>query len=229
MIYIFHGDGTATSRNLLQAAISKEKLLGHEIRIMEGDKLAPRDLDTSLATASLFSQETIVIEGLLSRVKSRDKDTCIQLLADYEGDKNIFLWDKKEITKPNLAKLATKAKISLSKAPTALFTFMESIEPGNAQRALSLMHEVVSGTEDIIVFTMLARQISYLIIIKTATSPKFSPWQIDKLRVQASKWSDKQLNNFISELLKIDFAIKSGATKLSYTDHLDILLLNLLG
>ena len=105
---------------------------------------------------------------------------------------------------------------------------MESIEPGNAERALSLMHEVISGTEDIVVFTMLARQISYLIIIKTATSPKFSPWQMDKLRVQASKWSDKQLSNFLSELLKIDFAIKSGATKLSYTDHLDLLLTTLL-
>lgn len=113
MIQIFHGEGTAISRNLLQDAITKEKLSGHEIRIMEGDKISPRDLDTSLATASLFSQETIVIEGLLSRVKSRDKDTCIQLLTDYEGDKNIFLWDKKEITKPNLAKLATKANYSL--------------------------------------------------------------------------------------------------------------------
>ena len=106
---------------------------------------------------------------------------------------------------------------------------MESIYPGNRERALSLMHEVISGTEDIIVFTMLARQVSYLIMIKSATSPKFSPWQIDKLAAQASKWSDKQLSNFLAELLKIDFAIKTGATKLSYTDHLDLLLLNLLG
>ena len=228
MLNIFHGEGTATSRNLLQDAIAKEKLLGHEIRIMEGDKLAPRDLDSSLATASLFSQETLVIEGLLSRAKSRDKDACLDLLAKYAGDKNILLWDKKEITAPNLKKFI-HAKISNSKAPTELFAFMESIYPGSANRALSLMHEVVAGTEDIIVFTMLARQISYLIIIKSATSPKFSPWQMDKLRVQASKWSDKQLSNFLSELLKIDFVIKTGATKLSYTDHLDLLLVSLLG
>lgn len=228
MIFIFHGEGTATSRNLLQNAIAKEKLLGHEIRVVEGDKLSPRDFDSIISTASLFSQETLVIEGLLSRMKSRDKDTCIDLLAKYVGDKNILLWDKKEITASNLKKFSS-AKISNSKAPTALFTFMESIYPGNRERALSLMHEVISGTEDIIVFTMLARQISYLIMMKSATSPKFSPWQIDKLRVQASKWSPKQLSNFLSELLKIDFVIKTGTTKLSYTDHLDILLLNLLG
>lgn len=227
MIFIFHGEGTATSRNLLQDAIAKEKLLGHEIRVVEGDKLSLRDLDSIISTASLFSQETLVIEGLLSRMKSRDKDTCIDLLVKYVGDKNILLWDKKEITAPNLKKFSS-AKISNSKAPTALFAFMESIYPGNASRALSLLHEVVTGTEDIIVFTMLARQISYLIMIKSATSPKFSPWQMDKLRVQASKWSDKQLSNLLSELLKIDFAIKTGTTKLSYTDHLDLLLTTLL-
>lgn len=229
MIFIFHGDGTALSRKLLQDAIAKERQLGHEIRTLEGDKLVSRDLDSTLATASLFSQETLVIEGLLSRVKSKDKDACLQLLVDYEGNKNILLWDKKEITKPNLAKFATKAKISLSKAPTALFSLLESLEPGSAKRSLALLREVVSGTEDIVVFTMIARQVTYLIIMRSATSPKFSPWQMAKLRSQAAKWTTPKLKHFLSELLKIDFAVKKGATKLSYADHLDILLLSLLG
>ena len=228
MLYIFHGDGTALSRKLLQDAVAKERQLGHEIRTLEGDKLAPRDLDSTLATANLFSQETLVIEGLLSRVKSKDKDTCLKLLAGYSGDKNILLWDKKEVTKPNLSKLPG-AKLSLSRAPTALFSLLESLGPGSAKRSLALLHEVVSGTEDIVVFTMIARQISYLIIMQSATSPKFSPWQMAKLRSQAINWSAKQLTKFISQLLEIDFAVKTGATKLSYTDHLDILLLSLLG
>lgn len=227
-ILVFHGDGTATSRRLLQDAIAVDRDLGHEIRVVEGEKISPRDLESMLATASLFSVETLVIEGLLSRAKSRDKDACLDLLSSYTGDKNILLWDKKEITAPNLKKFVS-AKISNSKAPTALFSFIESIEPGNAKRALALMHEVIEGTEDIIVFTMLARQISYLIIMKSATSPKFAPWQMGKLRTQAVKWDDKQLEQFLSELLKIDLAIKTGTTKLSYADHLDILLLNLLG
>ncbi|PIR99221.1 hypothetical protein COT87_00600 [Candidatus Collierbacteria bacterium CG10_big_fil_rev_8_21_14_0_10_44_9] len=227
MIQIFHGAGSGASRKLLQDALSKDKVAGHEIRTLVGDKLTPRDLESTLYTASLFSTESIVLENLLGRLRSKDKDTCITMLVNYQGDKNIYLWDKKEITAPNLKKFPS-AKISNSKAPTELFAFMESIYPGNVSRALSLLHEVVTGTEDIIVFTMLARQISYLIMIQSATIPKFSPWQMDKLRVQASKWSSKQLSNFLSELLKIDFAIKTGATKLSYTDHLDLLLTSLL-
>lgn len=229
MIQIFHGDGTATSRRLLQDAIARDKDVGHEIRLLEGDKLLPRDLDSILSTASLFSIETIVIENLLTRLKSKDKDACIKLIATYSGDKNIFLWDKKEITKANLANLGSKIKISLSKAPTELFTFLEAITPGNAKQALTLFHHVAEATQDIIIFTLLARQIGYLIMVKSATSPKFAPWTLSKLRTQAEAWSAKQLENFLAELLKIDFAVKSGGTKLSYLDHLDILLLTLLG
>ncbi len=228
MLYIYHGEGTGTSRKLLREAIQKDKLAGHEIRTIEGDKLSPRDLESALATESLFSIETIVIENLLSRLRSKDKDACIDLLSKYSGDKNIFLWEKKEITKPNLAKLGSSAKISLSKAPTALFSLMESLVPGGAKQALDLLHETVTQTEDIIAFTMVARQIGYLITIKSASNPKFAPWQIGKLKSQAAKWSDKQLEYFLSELLQIDLSIKSGTSKLSYTDHLDLLLSTLL-
>jgi DNA polymerase III delta subunit len=227
MIYIFHGEGTGTSRKLLRDAIEKDKAAGHDIRTLEGDKLAPRDLDSALATASLFSVETLVIENLLSRLRSKDKDACIELLSKYSGDKNILLWDKKEITKPNLSKLA-KAKISNSKAPTALFALMDSLEPGNAKQVLDLLHQTVRDTEDIIAFTMIARQVSYLIMIKTGSSPKFAPWQVGKLKASAAKWNEKQLEDLLKELLKIDLSIKSGNSKLSYTDHLDLLLSTLL-
>lgn len=227
MIYIFHGDGTGASRKLLSEAVAKDKANDHEIRTLEGDKLSPRDLESALATASLFSVESLVIENLLSRLRSKDKDACIDLLASYNGDKNIYLWDKKEVIPANLKKFAT-AKISNSKAPTALFTLMESLEPGNAALALSLLHEVVEGTEDIIVFTMIARQISYLIMIKSGTNPKFAPWQMGKLRAQVAKWEGKQLESFLSDLLQIDYKIKTGRSKLSYTDHLDLLLSDLL-
>lgn len=228
MITLFHGEGIAESRKLLISAVTKDKLEDREIRYIEGDKLSPKDLESALGTASLFSVETLVIENLLSRLRSKDKDVCIELLSKYSGDKNILLWEKKAITKIALAKLGKNIKVNESKAPTALFTFMESIEPGNAKLALDLLHEVVMDSEDIIAFTMLARQISYLIMMKTGTSPKFAPWQMGKLRTQAGKWSESQLEHFLAELLKIDLAIKTGTTKLSYTDHLDLLLTTLL-
>ena len=227
MIYIFHGDGSGTSRKLLADAVAKDNANGHEIRTLEGDKLAPRDLESVLSTASLFSVESIVIENLLSRLRSKDKDACIELVSMYKDDKNIYLWDKKEVTPANLKKFTT-AKISNSKAPTEMFSLLESIEPGNAKNSLELLHKLVTETEDIIVFTMVARQIGYLIMMKSGTNPKFAPWQVGKLRAQAALWTGPQLEIFIKELTRIDLSIKTGMSKLSYKDHLDLLLSNLL-
>ena len=145
----------------------------------------------------------------------------------YKDDKNIYLWDKKEVTPANLKKFTT-AKISNSKAPTEMFSLLESIEPGNAKNSLELLHKLVTETEDIIVFTMVARQIGYLIMMKSGTNPKFAPWQVGKLRAQAALWTGPQLEIFIKELTRIDLSIKTGMSKLSYKDHLDLLLSNLL-
>lgn len=226
-IYIFHGDSSSTSRKLLHSALSIEKSRGHEIRVIEGDKLSPSDLESSLSTTSLFSVEALQIENLLSRLKSKDKEKCLNLIANYSGYKNIYLWDKKEVTPANLKKFPS-AKVSLFKSPTSLFNLLDSLVPNNAQAILTHLHLVVKETEDIVVFTMIARQISYLIMMKSATSPKFAPWQMGKLRLQASKWDQTLLEQFIKELTNIDYKIKTGRSKLTYTDHLDILISSLL-
>jgi DNA polymerase III delta subunit len=228
-LYVFHGDGISLSRKQLQDELTKEKALGHEVNFLAGDKLLPKDLETVLSTSNLFFQETLVIENLLSRLRSKDKDSCIQLLSVYQGDKNIYLWEKKSITKLALGKLGKNTKITESKAPTELFTLLESLEPGNAKTILPLLKSVTDSTEDIIAFTMIARQISYLIMIKSGSSPKFAPWQLGKLKLQAAKWDDKLLEKCLAELLKIDLSIKTGTSKLSYRDHLDIMIVSLLG
>jgi DNA polymerase III delta subunit len=229
MLYLFHGDSTKDSRVLLISALEKEKAAGHEIRTFDGEKITPRDLESTLNTASLFSQESLVIENLLSRLRSKDKDACLVLIKSYVGNKNIFLWEKKEITKAHLANLPTTAKVSNSRAPMLLFNWLETVYPGNLQNCLTLLHQVTAVTEDILVFTMLARQISYLIMMKSATSPKFAPWQMGKLRAQSAKWAESALQAMLYRLLEIDEAVKTGQTKLTFADHLDILLVNSLG
>lgn len=227
MIQIFHGDNNALSRKLLQDALMRDKAQGYELRNLDGFTLAPKDLESELLTASLFAPESLVIERLLSRLRSKDKDACLSLLAKYQGTKNIYLWDKKELTKAGLAKLPS-AKVTLSKAPTELFTMLENLVPGNAKQCLDLLHQVLKSSQDIVAFTMIARQISYLIIMKSATNPKFPPWQMGKLKSQAGAWTESGLKNMHNQLLQIDYSIKSGTSKLSYADHLDILLSTLL-
>lgn len=227
-IYIYHGTSLAHSRQQLASALDAAKQAGQSVITLAGDKLLPQDLEANLGSSSLFGDSVVVIENLLSRLRSHDKDHCLRLLAEYSGSKNIYLWDKKEVTKAVLAKLPG-AKVSLAKTPTVLFSLLDNLYPHNSVRALNLLHQVVPTTEDIVVFSLIARQISSLIQIVGGGSLKTSPWQLTKLQTIAKRWSLPQLIHFHDELVRIDQAIKSGRTKLSYLDHLDILLHSLLG
>ena len=64
MIYLFHGDDPKSSRNNLFELKKKHT----DIREINGDKLLPKDLESTLGTESLFGNETILIENLLSRL-----------------------------------------------------------------------------------------------------------------------------------------------------------------
>lgn len=224
-ILLFHGDNQVESRR----GLKNTPVIG-ELRELDGTKLLPKDLETILGTNNLFSSETLLIENLFSRLKSKDKDSCIALLASYSGDKQILIWEKKELTKATLSKLPKSWKISLSKLPSILFTFLDALYPSNAKNALSLLHDLVSsGQEPIIIHTMISRHISNLIIAFSATTPKLPPWQLGKLKSQAGNWSEAKLIHFHEELLRIDYQIKTGQTKLDYISQLDLLISGELG
>jgi len=230
MHYLFHGEDTVQSRLQLRKVVQTYSSQGHEIREINAEKLTPPDLESLLSISNLFSRETLVIEGLYSRAKSKDKDLCLELLSNYQGDKNIIVWEKKELTKLTVGKLPKTWQISLSKLSAILFAFLDSIYPSNSAQSLKLFHELLTmHHEPIVIFAMLARHITNLLIAKSATSPKLPPWQLAKLKSQGRNWSESQLIHFHDELLRIDFQVKTGRSKLSYTDHIDLLLLNLLG
>lgn len=232
MIYIFHGDDQAKTRQSLRQLVDQVMAEGTESTTISGDKLTLAELETTLSSASLFGTELLIIENLLSRTRSKEKDECVQLLVNYQGDKSIALWDKKEVTKPNLTKfdkLTPKPKVVFAKTPALLFTFLESLYPGNASHAIELYHQLLTNTANQLIFVMLVRHLNALIQANSATNLKLPPWMAAKLKGQASKWSEPDLVAFHDQLFRIDIQIKSGTTKLDLTSQLDILLLQVLG
>lgn len=225
MIYLFHGDDNTASRNNL----FEQKKKHIDIRELNGDKLLPKDLESTLGTESLFGNETILIENLFSRLRSKDKDACVQLLISYRGNRDILIWEKKTLTKLTTNKLPKTWIIKESKPPALLFNFLDTIVPGNYQQATKILVALRKNTDDGLTFIMLSRHVSTLIQAKTATNLKLPPWQIGKLKSQASSWEISKLLFFYDELYKIDKKIKTGTTKLDLGSQLDILLLQVLG
>lgn len=231
MLYIFHGDDQASSRNNLLSQIAVEKNQGRSIMTFDGAKITPQDLDSTLATANLFGEESIVIENIASRPLSGDRKKLFGLIKTYTGNKNILIWDKKEITKANITALSPvspKPTIVASKTPAIIFTFLDSLAPGSASRSLHLMHQAASQVEDGFIFVMTCRQIADLIVAKSGDTSKLIPFKRTRLISQATLFPDFTLYTLHSSLLSIDRAIKTGQTKMSYLEHLDLLLVSLL-
>ncbi len=224
--YLFHGDDQGGSRNNLYAQKQKYR----ELRELNGDKLLPKDLESTLGTESLFGDETILIENLLSRTRSKDKEACLQMLISYPGSRDILLWEKKALTKATTAKLPKSWVIKESKPPALLFNFLDSLTPDNSMQALKLYHQLLTmNHEPGFVFIMLTRHVASLIQAKSATSLKLPPWQIGKLKSQASHWDEAALIRFYDSLYELDKKIKTGNTKLDLGSQLDITLLQVLG
>ncbi|HBD02418.1 MAG: hypothetical protein UX38_C0011G0015 [Microgenomates group bacterium GW2011_GWC1_46_16] len=227
--FLFHGEDQVGSRQFLIEQLDLARKSSQEIRSLDGSKLTARDLESTLATTNLFASETIVIENLFSRLKSKDKESCLKLIYAYSGPKQLCLWEPKEIAKTPLAKLNSSWKITLAKLPTQLFTFLDSLYPGNLSRALTLFHQLLTKSDPSLIFFMLSRQLTNLLLAQSGSHAKLAPWQLTKLRAQSARWSEAQLIHFHDELVRIDYQTKSGTTKLDLTTQLDILLVNLLG
>jgi len=227
--YLFHGDNQAESRRLWREAIAKGRGDDTQEIALDGSKIAPRDLESALGSVNLFGSQIIIIENILSRPVSKDRKSLITLLKEYVGDHNIYLWEKKEISKAVINSLGDGWQTKVCKTPAAIFNFLDSIRPGGARESLRLMHQASVESDEVFVFIMLYRHIGELIVASSGDTSKLIPWKRGKLVSQAKSFDENTLVTLHSSLRDIDRQVKSGKTKLSHLSQLDLLLLKVLG
>jgi hypothetical protein len=221
--YIFHGDDQVGSRKHLNILTAQLKEKGILIQSLAGKKITPAELEIAVATSNLFQKEAVLVEYLFSRPRSKDQKTCLAYLAGYQGDKDLILWDKKELTKTQL-KLFPKAIIKLSKTPVLLWRLIDSFLPDSRDSFLTLMHETAQESDEGFIFIMLARRVSDLIIAKSGDTSKLQAWTRSRIIGQAQTWDEATLIEIHSELTKHDHALKTGGSKLSYLESLDMII-----
>lgn len=227
MIYILHGDNQRESRRQLNTLLDSAKSKGDAVKYLDGSKLTRPDLESALLSSNLFTSESLVIEGLLSRPRSHDKELLINYLAKFNQDKTIILWDSKEVTKTNLTPL-TGAQVSRFMTPAVIFTFLAALRPGNYHEAHTLLQNSSLQSDPAFIFIMTYRHVGNLLIASSGDLTKLSPFQRTRLQAQTKAWTDSGLLNFHQRLFEIDLAVKSGKTKLDYLAQLDLLLASLL-
>lgn len=227
MIIVLHGDHQVGSRGELNRLITLAKQAGESVRYLDGLKLSLPEWDSVRRSAGLFGQELIVVENFFSRPVSAEKSKLAATFNTISPDRKLIFWEKKETSKTALKSLPSTAKIQLFKAPTVIFSFIDSVYPGNLTQSLELLQTASSQVEAGFIFVMLARHVSDLIIVRSG-EPTVPPWKGSKLRPLANRFQEDQLLSLHQGLLDIDRAFKTGGSKLGLLVQLELLLTRLL-
>ena len=224
---IIHGEDIVSARNQLNDLILAASARGSEIK-----RLSAKDADLTgitqiLEGLTLFGQTPVlVIEGLFSLPKSKNKDLLLGFIAKY-ADRDIFLLEDKALT-PTVLKPFSKAKTNEHKPPAIIFSFLESLRPNGATKSLKLLADLEAAHQPPeLIFAMLIRQVRLLIQALEPATLKAAPWQKSRLTAQARLFGEGRLLKLHDNLYRIDKELKSGINPLDLSLHLFNLVANL--
>lgn len=229
MMYVIHGDDIASSRKYLQNMRDKSQgsktLLASSIDMTALVQLFESD--------NLFSESsTFFIEDLLTKKKqASDLEAILKYLSIHAKENDIYLWEGKEVGKAILKRLPNATNLP-HKLPQSMFQFLDSLSPKNKSQSLLLFHKTIATAEPELVFFMLIRHFRLMLALYDTEAQidevkRMAPWQKSKLKKQAVTFSKERLAVALSELHKIDFEQKTGATPMPFSASIDIFLMNL--
>lgn len=218
---IVHGDNIVASRKHLRDLVEDKKKHGDVISV-DASTLKIPVLENLLGAQELFStNQTLVIDNLFSLTRSKQKSDLLTMLS--KASRDIILWEKRPL-RATETKLFSGAQIRLFRTSGSIFTFIESIRPGNAKQSIQLLDiaEEKDGIE--ICFALLSRQIRLLIQLKDHDSEGIPPFSVGKLKKQAENFTLPQLIKLYEKLTLIDEQEKTSKSSLSLRQKLDLLI-----
>lgn len=229
MITIIHGDDIVSSRKYFVEQKNRDK----DAIVFDGEKIGPSDVLQVLDGGVLFSEaKQIYIEDFFSKKKQRKEfDEIVSSIQKFQ-DAQIFFWEGKILTKKHTS-LFKNSQIKQFSIPKDIFAFLENIYPGN-KKSLVLFHNTLKTNEVELIFYMIIRQFRLLLAVSDLKkgetideAKRLAPWQLSRLKRQASNFSVDKLKNTYKKLYEIDLAQKTGSLPLSLVQSIDLLLVSL--
>lgn len=227
MITIIHGEHAVHSRDKLTTCLSEAHAEHSILTRMHAKELTLSGASELFSRNSLFAEkEIVVIEELHSLIKSKQKDALIKLIA-AEKEKDIILWEKRELTATMLKPFQT-ARVHVFPLSKKLFSFIEKLGSYPSKEVcVQQVHQVYEQDGAYFLFAMLCRQVRMLISAHDDGKLKGAPFMIAKIKKQAQNFTLPQLLQMHTALLKIDTAEKRSKSALSLEQQLDLFCLSL--
>lgn len=226
MIFVLHGDDTASSYERLTSILDsyKDSLKVHLVK-----STALQITEEALARDLIFPQKIVVVENFLSPFKKLPPD----LFKNIPADATLIFWEKSTLTPAKLAKLEKLAKVELFKEKSLLFPFLDSMIPGS--KASLVLLQSVKDTNGLP--WQLQNRLLLLILSKLnfdlnrtvkITKRNIADWQWNKIKFQSAKFNLEKLIAMYQAALKIDLMVKNGKTNIPAETLISVLLLKYL-
>lgn len=228
MLHLFHGEKTDLSRREL--SLLREKYPKDEVVELNGKVMSVTDYKQATESASLFGMDRLVIvENLFSRITKRgaELESFLPVILATPVSCEVVFWEEKEIGKTVINKLPRQLDIALFRPDRILFSFLESLKPGQTKLLLDQFEVILKSEATELIMAMLARQLRYLIIVKDLgkRTTELTPWQLSKFMRQTEYFSQEDLLKLYRQLYDIEVKVKTGVTPLSLTQELKLFLI----
>lgn len=229
MKLIIHGNDLQATRNYYFELKNKVQ----SFVLLNGEKLTFDNFFQIAEGDSLFENEkTIFTENLLSAYKSNSPE--IKKITDYinlNRKINIVFWESSEISKTSLS-LIKEAEIKNFSIPSLLFTFLDSIKPGNYKSSVSIFNQLIKNVEAELIWFMILRQFRLLFSVASGATDideikRLASWQSSKFKTQAAFFGEDKLKTLYKKLFEIETNHKTGKVSYGINKSIDFFLASL--
>jgi len=222
MITLIHGDDMEAIETSLISLTGNAKL-----ERLDGKKLKSKELEESILSESLFGENTIVvIENLFKNLNKKD---LLNLINKNANQADVIIVEREKLNKRDLQSLKADSLIE-NLLPQYYFKFLDGIYPGEGRVLENYYRNLLKNMTAEQVFYSMVKRIRGLISVKSGALNHseikfFAPWQMGKLKRQASFWTEEELIEFYGKLFEIEKKMKSSNLPLTLEKYIDMVIL----
>lgn len=224
MLTIICGEDSAASRDYfyaLKKELQKKDYDTFEIPSLNIGTITSWMLDSQ----SLFARNKAFFTQNLNKTISRKANLKqTKIIEEIIKDKNVELYDWEDEVPARFLKITADVKVKEFKLSETIFKLVDACYPGNLKEFVKLLANVTDKSDEIFTFIMLTRHMRNIMLLRLGqTPPKILPWQVSRLKGQASRWEAGRIVSFYDALHNIDQSLKTSTLPYSLSHALDIL------
>lgn len=218
MIQIICGENSIASRDYfleIKKNLQKQNYFISEIRPENIADLTEPETITPL----FYQNKAFFAENLYQKI-SKNKKIIDKLVQLFSTKFDLYIWEEK--TKYEL-KSFSRFKIIEFKLEKNIFNLLDNFFPGNKESFYTMLHQIINEKNENLFFYLLTKRIRQLILVKTNQNlPLIQPWQLYRLKKQASKWSLANLVKIYQSFFSIEIDLKTSQTPYTLLQLIDI-------